>query len=386
MRTVYLDNNATTAVAPEVLTTMLPYFTERFGNPSSLHQFGIQSDEALAKARQKLSQQLSATSSHRIIFTASGTESNHLAIYGIAKAYQRLGKHIITTHTEHKSTLASCASLKAEGFDISFADVDQYGKVIPESIYSLIQPNTILIAILHANNELGSINPINEIAKKCKSINAYIQFISDGVQAFGKISCDLTHIDAYSISGHKFHAPKGIAALAVNNQIKIHPIIPGGNQEFGLRAGTENLPAIIGLAAASEIAYQQLQSNQNHFKILKQYFLNAIKSLQQVEVNSPVDGLDNTLNLSFLGIPSEVLMQALNEKGVYVSAGAACDSNQREPSHVLKACKLSKPILQSAIRFSFSKYTTLDELEYTITQLKSILEMLRPIIAKSYFK
>lgn len=379
MSGIYLDNNATTQVAPEVLAAMLPYFTENYGNPSSLHHHGIQAETAIKQARYRLAYQLNAISLDELIFTSGGTESNHLAIQGVAYAYRHLGQHIITTPTEHKSVLICCEQLKKQGYQIDYAAVDQFGCVIPESIHSLIRNDTILIAVIHANNELGTINPINHIAKQIKAKNPNIIFFADGVQAFSKIQIDLTNIDLYSISGHKFHGPKGIGALAKKNNIKLQPIF-SGQQEFGLRAGTENIPGIIGLAAASELAYQNFLKTSQHISTLKNKLISGLKQINHCVINSPADGLDNTINVSFLGVPAEILLHALNEENIFISSGSACTSNSRKPSHVLQAINLSTHRMKSAVRFSFSRYTTGDEIDFTIQKITLIVNKLRSLI------
>lgn len=366
-------------MAPEVLNAMLPYFATHYGNPSSQHKVGMIALNAIKQARLTMASYLNIHP-EELIFTSGGTESNYSAIFGIAKAYKRFGQHIITSPVEHKSVLAAIQQLKNEGFQIDFADVDKFGQVIPESVISKVNKNTILIAIMHANNELGTINPINMMAKQAKQINPKVIFFSDGVQAFGKLTPDLFEIDSYTISGHKIHGPKGIGALILKKSIKYKPHLIGGNQESEKRAGTENVPGIIGLAKATQLAFDHQFEDQSHGLSLKKYMLQLLKSIPDILINSPDDGLANTINFSIPGFSSEILTQALSDRSIYVSAGSACDSNSRRPSHVLQAIQLPKKVIDSAIRVSFSKYTTFNEITLTVNQLKSILNEIASII------
>ena len=379
MKEIYLDNNATTPVAPEIALELFSYFSKYYGNPSSLHRLGVKAERAVNKARRCLSRLL-RVGEQEIVFTSGGTESVNLAIKGVAQAMKRHGNHIVTSSTEHNAVLASISSLKQLGFSVDFVGIDSTGKVVPETVSDLIKSDTILVAMMHINNELGTINPINNIARAVKAKNKQTIFFSDGAQAFGKQEIDLTDIDLYSISGHKFHASKGSGVLYVKDKTPLQPLISGGGQERGLRSGTENVEGIIGLAKAAELAYSQLANLQKRWQKLRTCFVRGLKSLPDVVINSPSDALKNTINVSFGSIPSEVMMHLLEEKGVYVSTGSACGGMKRKPSHVLKAFGLSAKRIQSAIRFSFSRYNTDEEIEYTLKCLNEILGRLKTII------
>jgi cysteine desulfurase len=370
---VYLDNNATTAVAPEVMAAMAPYFTLKFANPSSLHAPGIIAEQAIKAARHVLAKQFNAND-EEILFTGGGTESINLGIKGVAQALKRQGKHIITVETEHEAVLASVNQLVQAGFTVSFAKVDRYGQVSADAVQALLTDETILVAIMHVNNELGTINPIAAIARAVKARNKNIRVFVDGVQAFGKLNVAMVDVDLYAISGHKLHAPKGVGALYVKQGTPLQPLLSGGGQEFGLRSGTENVPGIVGLVTATELAYQQLSKNIDHLCALKLYFVEQLQTLPNVIINSPLDGLPNTINVSFIGMPAEVMMHSLNAKGVYVSAGSACSGAQRKPSRVLRAAGLPTKQIQSAIRFSFSRYQTRDEIDFTLTAINEALQ------------
>lgn len=375
MRAIYLDNNATTPIAPEVMSVIEPYFSLKFGNPSSLHQPGVIAERGLRAARHTLAQCFNAKD-HEIIFTSGGSESINLGIKGVVQALKRKGMHIITAETEHEAVLATVNQLAQAGFSVSFAAVDHYGRVNPESVYALMTDETILVAIMHVNNELGTINPIEAIARHVKLTNPATYIFVDGVQAFGKLNLQLQDIDLYAVSGHKLHAPKGIGALYVKEGTPLQPQITGGGQEFGLRSGTENVPSIVGLAMASELAYKNLTKNSAHLQQLKTYFVEQLQTLADIAINSPVDGLTNTVNVSFLGIPSQVMMHSLAEKGIYVSAGSACSGSKRKQSHVLQAAGLSTERIQSAIRFSFSRYQTRDEIDDALNAIGDVLRHL----------
>ncbi|WP_267256797.1 cysteine desulfurase family protein [Coxiella endosymbiont of Ornithodoros maritimus] len=376
MPEIYLDNNATTSTAPEVVESLLTFFSKSYGNPSSLHRLGLQAERAVDEARRGLSGLL-VVHEDEIVFTSGGTESANLAVKGAAQACKRKGNHIITTTIEHDAVLGSVKQLEQAGFIVDFAKVDTQGKVSPESVVELIKPNTILVAVMHVNNELGSINPINEIAESVKAKNKGIIFFSDGAQAFGKLEIDLTHIDLYSISGHKFHAPKGSGALYVKKKTLLQPLISGGGQEFDLRSGTQNVPNIVGLAKAARLAYGHLKETREYWRELMADFLEGLKNIPEVKINSPVGALENTLNVSFNSIPSQVMMNSLEEKGIYVSAGSACSGAKGKPSHVLKAIGLPPKRIRSAIRFSFSRYNTHEEIHYVLENIQSIIYKLK---------
>ncbi len=378
MITHYFDNNATTALAPEVLDAMMPYFSS--GNPSSGHRLGIAAEQAIQSARQKLLQAFGSRD-HEVIFTSGGTESVNLAVKGIARVLKRQGKHIITARTEHKSVLESMRQLEQEGFEIGYAQPDSRGCIPVEAVTSLLRDDTTLVAIMHVNNELGSINPIENIASAIKSAHKNCRIFSDGVQAFGKLIPPApSNIDAYSMSGHKFHGPKGIGALFLKKGTQCQPLISGGGQENGFRSGSQNVPGIVGLVTASEMAYSALSETRLHFRALKNRLINGLQVLENVAINSPEDGLANTVNASFINLPSEVMMRLLDEKGFCVSAGSACAGRKRGTSHVLEAIGLSDTRMRSAIRFSFSRYNTPDEIDACLQTIATILSDVRAVV------
>ena len=379
MKEIYLDNNATTPVAPEIALELLSYFSKYYGNPSSLHRLGVEAERAVNKARRCLSGLL-RVGEQEIIFTSGGTESVNLAIKGAAQAMKRRGNRIVTSLIEHNAVLASVASLKQLGFAVDFVEVDLTGKVTPEAVSDLVKSDTIFVAMMHVNNELGTISPINDIARAVKAKNKQTLVFSDGAQAFGKREIDLTDIDLYSISGHKFHASKGSGVLYVRDKTPLQPLISGSGQERGLRSGTENVEGIVGLAKAAELAYSQMADFQERWQRLRACFVQGLKALSDVVINSPSDALKNTINVSFGSIPSEVMIHSLEEKGIYVSAGSACGGAKRRPSHVLKEIGLPTKRIQSAIRFSFSRYNTDEEIKYTLRCLKEILDSLKTVM------
>jgi len=379
MPNIYFDNNSTTCVAPEVLHAILPYFCENYGNPSSLHRMGLEAERALKEARRTLANILRAKE-YEIVFTSGGSESVNLALTGVARTLKQENRHFIASAVEHDAVLSTLKRLQSEGFDIDFVPTDQYGCVSKEKVCALIKPTTALVTMMHVNNELGTINEIAEIARAVKKQNKNILFFSDGAQAFAKMDINLEHIDLYSISGHKFHAPKGVGALFVRAKKILSPLILGGGQESNLRSGTENVPGIVGLGIAAKLAYANLQNNHNHLRELKTAFLQGLQSLPNIKLNSPTDALENTLNISFESIPSEVMMHALEEKNIYVSAGSACKGAKGKESSVLQAIGLPVKYARSAIRFSFSRYNTMEEIHYAVDAIQNIVFNLRSLI------
>ena len=371
MKTIYFDNNATTAIAPEVFKAMEPYFMLQYGNPSSLHKFGIEAERAVKQSRRAIARLL-GVDEQEIVFTSGATESINLAIQGTAWARKRLGNHIITTEVEHEAVLNTVKALEEKGFEVTYVTPDQYGRVKVEDVLSAVREDTILASIIHVNNELGTINPIHDIAKQ---LNPQILFFSDGAQAFGKIRTSLEHIDLYSISGHKIHGPKGVGALYIRQGVNIHPLVHGGKQEFGLRSGTENVPGIVGFAKAAELGFAE---DREHVRHLKKRFLEGMQGIDECTLNSPKDAIESTINVAFPGIPAEILLHALEEKGIFVSTGSACSSKNKRVSHVLKG--LAQEIAESSIRISFSRYNTLEEIVHTVFILKSLVVELRETI------
>lgn len=379
---IYLDNNATTPLSPLVREAMMPYFEGDFGNPSSLHRFGVVAERALKTARFELAQYFQAKD-HEMIFTSGGTESINLGIKGVARALKRKGKHIISAPTEHEAVLASLQQLVSEGFEVSFAPVESDGRVLVQSMINLIRPDTILIALMHVNNELGTIHPIEAFARQIKSQYPTIRIFVDGVQAFGKKRLGEVNVDLYALSAHKLHGPKGVGALYVKEGTPIQALISGGGQEGGLRSGTENVAGIVGLAKAAALAYENLLATESHWQTLKSNFIQQLLSLENVVIHSPADGLPNTINASFMGVPSEIMMHALTEKNIYVSAGSACSGAKRKPSHVLKAIGLPENQIQSAIRFSLSRNQTPEEMNEVFQAIQTVFKNLKNVIKKT---
>ncbi len=372
---VYLDNNATTPVAPEVLEAMAPYWREHFGNPSSAHRKGVEAERAVRASRATIARLLGVKESE-VIFTSGGTEGDNLAIKGVARALHRRGNHIVTTKIEHPAVLESCRDLEAEGFRVTYLDVDAGGLLTPEAVEAALTPETILVSIMHVNNELGTILPISEIAERVKRRYPQIVFHSDGVQAVGKTWVDLRGIDLYTISGHKIHAPKGIGALIAREGVKMKPLLSGGGQERGWRSGTENVAGIVGLARALELMYEDLEGKLAYFRTLREHFLDGVRRIPGARINSPEQSVPTTVNVSFPGIPAEVLLHALEEEGVFASTGAACASRKRKRSHVLEAVGLPPEVSDSSLRFSFSRYTTREDIERALAALNRALERL----------
>jgi cysteine desulfurase len=374
-REVYLDNNATTPVAPEVVEAMAPYWRERFGNPSSAHRKGVDAERAVRASRAAIARLLGVKESE-VIFTSGGTEGDNLAVKGAARALRRRGRHIVTTKIEHPAVLESCRDLEAEGFRVTYLDVNAEGVVTPEAVEAALTPETILVSIMHVNNELGTILPIAEIAERVKRRNPEIVVHSDGVQAVGKMRVDLRGVDLYTISGHKIHAPKGTGALIVREGVRLVPLFSGGGQERGLRSGTENVAGIVALARALELMYEDLEQKLAHFQTLRERFLAGVLQLPGARLNSPPQSVPTTVNVSFPGLPAEVMLHALEEEGVFASTGAACASRKRRRSHVLEAMRLPPEIIDSSLRFSFSRYTTADDIEWAVRALHRAWERL----------
>ncbi|MDX1607934.1 MAG: cysteine desulfurase family protein [Candidatus Spechtbacterales bacterium] len=381
MREIYLDNNASTPLAPEVLEAMLPYYREYYGNPSSLHKKGIEAERALKETREKLAGLFHVKTSE-VFFTSGATEADNWALKGVARALKRRGKHIITTKVEHEAVLEACHALGQEGYEITFLDVDEYGKVKKEDILGAINDNTIMVAIMSVNNELGTIYPVNEFAKETKTKKEDIIFFTDGVQAFGKLEVNMENVDIFALSGHKIHGPKGIGALIKKENVQIEPLIHGGGQEMNMRSGTENVAGIVGLGKAAEISYENLDKNKKHIQTLRDKFIRTIKEIDDIRINSPEDAICSTVNVAFAGIPAEVLLHALEEKGIYASTGSACASNSGNKSHVLHAIGLDDKYSDSTLRFGLSRYNTKEEIGFTCKVLKEITPELREVTGR----
>ncbi len=382
---VYLDNSATTRCFDEVAELMTKIMCEDYGNPSSLHRKGVQAEQYIRYAKETIAKNLKVNEKE-IFFTSGGTESDNLALRGCAYANCRAGRHLITTQIEHPAILQTMKQLEEEGFRVTYLPVDEKGCIRPEDLQRAITGETILVSIMHTNNEVGSLQPIEEAGALIKRMNPRILFHVDAVQGYGKfrILPKKMHIDLLSVSGHKIHGPKGIGFLYVDEKVKIKPILFGGGQQNGLRSGTENVPAIAGLAKAIEIVYSNLDREVEELYRIKEAFVEGVKQIPDVFVNghSGRDGAPHVVSVSFQGVRSEVLLHALEDKGVYVSAGSACSAHKPQPSATLQAMGIDKELLGSTIRFSFSVFTTMDEISYTLQCLYDIIPVLRRFTRK----
>ena len=378
MRKVYLDHNATTPTHPEVVKEMLPYYGKIYGNPSSIHQFGQEARKAIDEAREKVADFIGAIQ-EEIIFTSGGTEADNFAIKGIAYANEKKGKHIITSSIEHHAVLNPCKYLEKQGFQVTYLPVDKYGLVDPDEVEKAITKETILITIMHANNEIGTIEPIAEIGKIAKEKGICLH--TDAVQTVGKIPVNVNklNIDSLSLSAHKIYGPKGIGGLYVRKGIRIQPLIEGGHHEKNRRAGTENVPAIVGLGKAVEIAKTTLDKESIYLTNLRDGLCSGIgEKIDSVYLNGhPVKRLPNTLNMSFEFVEGESIILNLDMKGIAVSSGSACTSGSLEPSHVLKAMGVEPAIAQGSVRFSLGKDNTEEDIDYVLEVLPEIIVRLR---------
>ena len=379
MRKVYMDNNATTRTRHEVVEAMLPYFSEIYGNASSIHQFGRLARTAVDQARQNVASLLGAASPEEIIVTSGGTEADNFAIKGVVAALRSKGNHIITSAIEHQAVLNTCKALEREGCKVTYVNVDGYGFVNLEEVKKAITDKTILITIMHANNEVGTIEPIEAIGNIAKERGVY--FHTDAVQSTGKIPFDLKkmNIDLLSLSGHKLYGPKGVGALYIKKGTKITPQMLGGHHEMGKRAGTENVPGIVGLGAACELAAKELNTESKKLTELRDYFYKGITSkIEDVRLNGhPTNRLPNTLNVGFKYLEGESIILNLDMEGVGVSTGSACTSGSLEPSHVLTAMGVDPAETQGSVRFSLGRDNTKEDVDYVLAVLPPIIKRLR---------
>ena len=377
---VYLDNNATTKVDEEVVKAMIPYFSEYYGNPFSLHLFGNETGLAVTQARQTIADILKAKP-NEIIFTASGSEADNLAIRGIAKAYKHRGKHIITSTIEHPAVKNTFMDLMEDGFEITMVPVDENGVMIMDEFKKALREDTILVSVMHANNEVGSFQPIEEIAKITKERK--IIFHVDAVQTMGKVEIypEKMGIDLLSFSGHKFHAPKGIGVLYKRDGVRLARIITGGNQEGKRRPGTSNVPYIVGLAKALQMAVANMKEVWDKEEKLRDYFEDEIsKRIPEIKINGKgARRLPGTSSITFKYLEGESMLLNLSLKGIAVSSGSACSSDSLQPSHVLLAMGIPAEFAHGTLRFSLSKYTTKEEIDYTIESLVEIIGKLRDL-------
>lgn len=379
MRKVYLDNNATTRMREEVLEAMLPFYKDLYGNASSVHEFGRTARKAIDDARIKTANLLGAASPEEVFFTSSGTESDNFAIKGIAHALKAKGNHIITSSVEHHAVLNTCKFLEHDGYKVAYIPVDKDGVVVLDDLKKSITDKTILITIMYANNEVGTIEPIEEIAKIAKEKGIY--FHTDAVQAIGKIPFDVKALvaDLVSISAHKIYGPKGVGALYIKKGTKITPQALGGHHEMGKRAGTENVAGIVGFGKAVELAKREIKDEAAKLVSLRDYLYKGITSkIEDVRLNGhPEKRLPNTLNVGFKYLEGESIVLNLDMEGVAVSTGSACTSGSLEPSHVLTAMGVDPAETQGSIRFSLGRDNTKEDMDYVLSVLPPIIKRLR---------
>ncbi|AFD00347.1 cysteine desulfurase NifS [Methanocella conradii HZ254] len=377
MKKVYLDNSATTRVSQEVLDAMLPFFTETYGNPSSLHTMGQEASAAVQKAREQVARAIGADA-EEIIFTSCGTEADNLALVGTAYANRKKGNHIITSSIEHPAILRTCEFLEKEGFRVTYLPVDRYGMVSPADVEAAIRPETTLISVMAVNNEIGTIQPVREIGRIAKEHNVY--FHSDAVQAVGKVPINVKKddIDMLSLSGHKIHAPKGVGALYVKKGTRIQALIHGGGQERNMKSGTENVPGIVGLGQACEAAIRDFDKNTAHMKRLRDKLIEGLLKIDRVRLNGhPTIRSPNNVNVSFSFIEGESLVLFLDMSGIEASTGSACSSKNLKASHVLLACGLPPEEAHGSLRLTNCAFNTEDEIDYVLETLPGIVDRLR---------
>ena len=377
---VYVDNSATTPMHPQVLEEMLPYFTERFGNPSSIHSFGREAKQAMDRARDRVAKSLGA-GSDEIYFTGSGTEADNWALKGTAYANRDGGNHIITSKVEHHAVLHTCQYLERYGFDVTYLDVDEYGMVNPEDLKKAIKDSTILISIMFANNEIGTIQQVEEIGKIAKGKGIY--FHTDAVQAMGNIAIDVErlNIDLLSISAHKIRGPKGVGALYIKKGVKIDNLVHGGAQERKKRSGTENIASVVGLGRAAQLASDNLEGHVRKMTLLRDRLIDGIRErIEHVRLNGhPTQRLPNNINFSFDFIEGEALLLSLDMVGIAASSGSACTSGSLDPSHVLLATGLCHETAHGSLRISLGDINTGEDIDYILEQLPPIVERLRKL-------
>lgn len=377
---VYLDNSATTRVFPEAAELMKKIMTEDYGNPSSMHFKGVQSEQYVKTAKEQIARLLKVNEKE-IIFTSGGTESDNLALIGTCRANRRMGNHLITTKIEHDAVLQTMEYLEGQGFRVTYLPVDHTGRIRLEDLKKSMRQDTILVSIMHTNNEIGSVQPIAEAGMLIKRMNPRTLFHVDAVQGFGKyrIWPKRMYVDMLSVSGHKIHGPKGVGFLYVGEKVKLLPTVFGGGQQRGVRSGTENVPGIAGLGEASRKIYENLEQDTERMYRLREMLIDGVSDMENIQINGCPgrEGAPHVLSISFRGIRSEVLLHALEERGICVSAGSACSSNHPRPSETLKAIGIEHSLLESTLRFSLSVFTTEEEIKYTVQALHEVVPVLR---------
>ena len=380
MREAYLDNSATTRCFPEVVELMNKIYLEEYGNPSSMHHKGVEAERQITEAKKILAQILKVNEKN-LLFTSCGTESDNIAIIGGAMANMRKGRHLITTVIEHPAVLESMKYLESQGFEVTYLPVDEYGIVSPDLVEQTVRDDTILVSVMHTNNEIGAVEPIQEIAKRIKAKNPSVLFHVDAVQGFGKaqIYPKKWGIDLLSASGHKIHAPKGTGFLYIGDKVKVKNLIYGGGQQGGLRSGTENVAGIAAMALSAKMLYGSLDEDLERLYSLKERLIRGALEIPDVTVNGRTgkESAPHIVSLSVRGVRAEVLLHALEDKGVYVSAGSACSTNHPHPSDTLTAIGIDKDLITSTIRLSMSVMTTEEEIDAAVKALKEISPFLR---------
>ena len=375
----YLDNSATTQCSQEAADLMMRLLWVDYGNPSSLHNRGMEAENYVKEARKRIAQTLKVNEKE-IYFTSGGSESNNLAIVGSALANKRSGMHVITTAIEHPSVANPFAYLEEQGFAVTYLPVDAYGCISLQDLKDAMCSDTILVSIMHVNNEIGAVQPVEEAARLIKQTNPNCLFHVDAIQSYGKfrIYPKRMGIDLLSVSGHKIHGPKGSGFLFVRDKVKVHPLILGGGQERGLRSGTENVPAIAGLGQAAMEIYQNFDAKIMQMYRLRDYFIAEVEKIDGVSVNGHKDhqSAPHIVSVSISGVRSEVLLHALEDREIYVSAGSACSSNKPAVSRTLQSIGLQRELLESTVRFSFSVHTTKEEIDYALEAMAELVPML----------
>ena len=382
---VYLDNSATTPPYKEVTQTVTECHDDNYGNPSSLHRMGMKAEKAVKAARKIIGTSLKAEK-NEFFFTSGGTESNNTAVFGAVDTLKRYGDRIITSSVEHPSILNVCKALEKKGFDVKYLNVNDKGRIDINQLNEYYNDKTILISVMHVNNEMGTVQPIEEIAGYKKK-NEKVLFHVDAVQSYGKIEVfpGNTGIDLLSVSAHKLHGPKGIGGLYINRKVNIPPLMFGGQQENMIRSGTENVPGIAGFGKAVELSFSEFQNRIKRTRKVKEYLTEGIKNaIKDIRINSYEDQrcAPHIVNISFAGVRGEVLLHMLEQADIYISTGSACSAKKRAKSHVLKASGLSDTEIDGAVRFSFSEFNSIDQMDYVLEHLKKSVERIRKIMRK----
>ncbi len=384
-RDIYLDNSATTRCFPEAAALMNEIFLEDYGNPSSMHHRGVTAERRVLEAKKTLAGLLKVKEKN-LYFTSCGTESDNLAIIGGALAAQRRGRHLITTRIEHPAVLEAMRYLEAQGFEITYLGVDRDGLVSSEEAAAAVRPDTILVSVMHTNNEIGSVQPIEEIGRAVKAVNPRVLFHVDAVQGFGKslILPKRMHIDLLAASGHKIHGPKGVGLLYVADGVRLEPLLHGGGQQGGMRSGTENVPGIAGMALAAKLLCGNLDEDRQRLFAMKNRLIDRLREIPDIEFNGRTDetAAPHILSVRVRGVRAEVLLHALEDKGIYVSSGSACSSNHPRPSETLAAIGTPASEMDNSIRMSLSVMNTMEEMDAAAQAVGEIVPLLRKYIRR----